>query len=96
VTLSIESSDSFVASAADSIATGWSEPVPGREFHPLKSSAFHVALLRQPSQCEIIPTSTDHMAASTNVLIKTDAPAPATKRRVTANRPSKGNSVEIA
>jgi len=43
--LSIESSDSFVASAAASIATGWSEPVPGREFHPLKSSAFHGALL---------------------------------------------------
>jgi hypothetical protein len=39
-TLSIESSDSFVASAAVSIATGWSEPVPGRESHPLKSSAF--------------------------------------------------------
>jgi len=39
-TLSIESSDSFVASAAASIATGWSEPVPGREFHLLKSSAF--------------------------------------------------------
>ena len=39
-TLSIESSDSFVASAAVSIATGWSEPVPGRELHPLKSSAF--------------------------------------------------------
>jgi len=39
-TLSTESSDSFVASAAASIATGWSEPVPGRELHPLKSSAF--------------------------------------------------------
>src|SRR5580765_5153762 len=46
-TLSIESSGSFVASTAVSIATGWSEPVPGREFHPLKSSAFHGALLRQ-------------------------------------------------
>jgi hypothetical protein len=46
-TLSIESSDSFVASTAASIATGWSEPVPGRELHPLKSSAFHGALLRQ-------------------------------------------------
>jgi hypothetical protein len=46
-TLSTESSDSFVASAAASIATGWSEPVPGREFHPLKSNAFHGALLRQ-------------------------------------------------
>src|SRR6516225_3011826 len=50
-TLYIESSDSFVASAAASIATGWSEPVPGREFHlefhPLESSAFHGALFRQ-------------------------------------------------
>src|SRR5437867_4091036 len=46
-TLYIESSDSFVASAADSIASGWSEPVPGRELHPLKSSAFHGALSRQ-------------------------------------------------
>ena len=49
-TLYIESSDSFVASAAASIATGWSKPVPGRELHPLKSSAFHGALLRQQSQ----------------------------------------------
>src|SRR5215469_13516968 len=39
-TLYTESSDSFVAFAAVSIATGRSEPVPGREFHPLKSSAF--------------------------------------------------------
>jgi hypothetical protein len=46
-TLYTESSDSFVASAAASIATGWSEPVPGRELHPLKSSAFHGALFRQ-------------------------------------------------
>ena len=46
-TLYTESSDRFVASAAASIATGWSEPVPGRELHPLKSSAFHGALFRQ-------------------------------------------------
>src|SRR5450432_1801330 len=46
-TLYTEGSDSFVASAAASIATGWSEPVPGREFHPLKSSAFHGARSRQ-------------------------------------------------
>jgi len=39
-TLYTESSNGFVASAAVSIATGWSEPVPGRELHPLKSSAF--------------------------------------------------------
>src|SRR5271169_2408238 len=52
-TLYTEGSDSFVTSAAASIATGWSEPVPGRELHPLKSSAFHGALLRQLSfsQC---------------------------------------------
>src|SRR5260370_3815386 len=42
-----ESSDSFVASAAASLGTGWSEPVPGRDLHPLKSSAFHGALFRQ-------------------------------------------------
>ena len=35
---------SLVASPAALIATGWSEPVPGRELHPLKSSAFHGAL----------------------------------------------------
>jgi hypothetical protein len=46
-TLYIESSDSFVASAAVSIVTGWNEPVPGRELHPLKSSAFHGALFQQ-------------------------------------------------
>ena len=46
-TLYAESSDSLVASAAVSIATGWSDPVPGRELHPLKSSAFHDALFRQ-------------------------------------------------
>src|SRR5215831_11355198 len=49
-TLSIESSASFVASTAVSIATGWSEPVPGRELHPLKSSALHGALYRQLAQ----------------------------------------------
>jgi hypothetical protein len=48
-TLYTESSDSFVASAAASIATGWNEPVPGRELHPLKSSALHGALFRQLS-----------------------------------------------
>ena len=46
-TLYTEGSDSFVASTAASIATGWSEPVPGRESHPLKSSAFHGALFQQ-------------------------------------------------
>ena len=59
-TLSIESSDSFVASAAASIATGWSGPVPGRELHPLKSSAFHGALLRQPAEYSLMMGHTNH------------------------------------
>jgi hypothetical protein len=46
-TLSIESSGSFVASAIVSIASGWNEPVPGWELHPLKFSASQGALLRQ-------------------------------------------------
>src|SRR5450756_522492 len=53
-TLYTEGSDSFVASAAASIATGWSEPVPGRELHPLKSSAFRGALLRQLSAHSVV------------------------------------------
>ncbi|SPF49858.1 hypothetical protein SBA1_950007 [Candidatus Sulfotelmatobacter kueseliae] len=51
IPLSTESPDSFVASAAASIASGWSEPVPGRELHPL-TSAFHGALLRQQPTTE--------------------------------------------
>ena len=47
-TLSIERSDSFVASAAVSIATGWSEPVPRAGVSPAEiSNGFHGALLRQ-------------------------------------------------
>ena len=49
MTLYTESSDGLVTLAAVSIVTGWSEPVPGWELHPLKSSAFHGALFRQPS-----------------------------------------------
>ena len=54
-TLSIESSDSFVASTVVSIATGWNEPVPGRELHPLKSSAFHGALSHQLRKNNLLP-----------------------------------------
>ena len=39
-TLYTRGSDDFVSSIAALIATGWSEPAPGRELHPLKSSAF--------------------------------------------------------
>jgi len=59
-TLSIESSDHFVASAAVSIATGWNEPVPGREFHPLKSSAF--------SRRTVAPTDDSFQFASSPTL----------------------------
>jgi hypothetical protein len=44
-TLSIGGFSGFVTSTAAPIATGWSEPVPGRDFHPLKISAFHGAQL---------------------------------------------------
>ena len=39
-----EGSSSFITSTAASVATGRSEPVPGRDFHPLWTSAFHGAL----------------------------------------------------
>ena len=50
-TLYTEGSDGFVASTAAPIATGWSDPVPGRDFHPLWTSAFSrrtvIAMLQQ-------------------------------------------------
>src|SRR5208282_3823591 len=42
-TLYTRGSDDFVSSIAALIATGWSEPAPGRDFHPLRTSAFHGA-----------------------------------------------------
>ncbi len=39
-TLYTRGSDDFVSSVAALIATGWSEPAPGRDFHPLWTSAF--------------------------------------------------------
>jgi len=48
-TLSTRGSDDFVSSVAALIATGWSEPAPGRDFHPLRTSAFHGA----PQTCAI-------------------------------------------
>ena len=39
-TLYIEGFSGFVTSTAASIATGWSEPVPGRDLHPLKATTF--------------------------------------------------------
>jgi hypothetical protein len=38
-TLYTRGSDDFVSSVAALIATGWSEPAPGRDFHPLRTSA---------------------------------------------------------
>jgi hypothetical protein len=43
-TLYTGGSGGFVASTAAPIATGWSDPVPGRVYLPLWSSAFHGAL----------------------------------------------------
>ena len=39
-TLFIGGFSSFVTSTAAPIVTGWSDPVPGRDFNPLKSNAF--------------------------------------------------------
>ena len=39
-TLYTDGSDGSVASIAASIATGWSNPVPGWDLHPLLTSAF--------------------------------------------------------
>jgi hypothetical protein len=38
--LSIKGSDGFVASAAASIATGRSDPIAGRDLHPMKHNSF--------------------------------------------------------
>src|SRR5262249_38214737 len=57
-----KSSDSFVASAAASIATEWSEPVPGRELHPLKSKRLSRRTLSPMDPNPVITTvaSTDY------------------------------------
>ena len=39
-TLFIKGFSGFVTSTTAPIATGWSEPVPGRDFPPLRISAF--------------------------------------------------------
>src|ERR1039458_1640331 len=44
-TLTTGASGRFVASTAAPIATGWSDPVPGRVYLPLWTNAFHGALL---------------------------------------------------
>jgi len=36
----LEGSDGFVTSTAAPIATGWSDPVAGRELHPLKTNTY--------------------------------------------------------
>jgi hypothetical protein len=42
-----------------------SDPVPGRELHPLKSSAFHRALLRPLSTPELVAAVFGSMARQT-------------------------------
>ena len=42
-TLYTEGFSGFVTSTAAPIATGWSDPVPGWDLHPLLTSAFHGA-----------------------------------------------------
>jgi len=47
-TLYTRGSDDFVSSVAALIPNGWSEPDPGRDSHPLRTSAFHGA----PQSCD--------------------------------------------
>jgi hypothetical protein len=53
-TLYTGGSGGFVASTAAPIATGWSDPVPGRVYLPLWSSAFHGAL-KSPGYVSYMP-----------------------------------------
>jgi len=46
-TLYIRGSGSFVASATAPIATGWSEPVPGRDFQPAVDHLLYTAHRRK-------------------------------------------------
>ena len=52
-TFYIGGSGGFVASTAAPIATGWSDPVPGRVYLPLWSSALHGALKSDYINCVV-------------------------------------------
>jgi hypothetical protein len=91
-TLSIESSDSFVASAAASIATGWSEPVPGRELHPLKSSAFSRRTVTPVGMIAFL-VATDNSGLPTNRQFSTNNAISLTHRFI---RASTGETDQIA
>ena len=43
---------SFVTSAPAPVATGWSEPVPGRDSHPLLTSAFSRRTKKVRARCD--------------------------------------------
>ena len=51
-TLYTGGSDGFVSSAAAPVTSGWSEPVPGRDFHPQWTSAFS----RRTCNRDLMPT----------------------------------------
>ena len=70
-TLYTRGSDDFVSSVAALIATGWSEPAPGRDFHPLRNSAFHGA----PQACAMawLQHRSSRWAASDSSLLKNRA-----------------------
>src|ERR1039458_10325739 len=62
-TLYTGGSDGFVAFTAAPIATGWSDPVPGRVYLPLWSSAFHGAP-KSPGYVNYRRTASDRVAIS--------------------------------
>ena len=59
----IEGFDGFVTSTAAPIATGWSDPVAGRDLHPLKTTPFHDVLFTNHyeslSNCQLITILND-------------------------------------
>jgi hypothetical protein len=62
-TLYTGGSDGFVTSAAAPIATEWSEPVLGRDFHPQLISAFHGAgVMEMFQQLSILVTDVTNRA----------------------------------
>ena len=48
-----EGFSSFVASAAASVATGWNEPVPGRDFSPAEDQRLFTAHSELPTNREL-------------------------------------------
>jgi len=70
-TLSIESSDDFIASIAASIASGQAT-LPRRDFHPLKHTSIHDARLQLLTNAPFLLAATQIAASATKGSLKSD------------------------